>query len=494
MKNKREETKNAIARTAPDAAGERTLALRTPVLIARIAAIALSIGAFCLYVFKQIPKNKLHSPIKTVGEGIVPFVTLAIFTAIACVFMPKLIALIAGEHEKPCASIKIENRKKLALNFMTVCVSALILHILTVIVGALIYYKVNSYAAGQKFNLLKLIETAWMKGNTDAGHYLGIAKNWYVTEGDPRFHLVFLPMLPALISRLDMLVKNPFWSAQIINAAATSLTAGMTYLTFLPVMGSRRARIGAFAMILLPGLIVMNSPMTEPLFLLFTVCAFYFTARKRYIIAGAFVALAGYTRSVGVLAALPLALVGVGDVVRLIREKKPWLKTALVLLAALLISTLGTLEYLYINYRLYGNCLEFLKLQEHWYQYPSPFYDTPRYMLSNLTRAIGEKQLDKAFSLWGAGLFAIAASLVVVLVKAKRLPAHYTAYFLAYFAFSIGVTWLLSATRYLSAAMPVAASAALMCKKKWQAALLFVLLALMYLAYMYMYMKRFDVY
>ena len=32
----------------------------------------------------------------------------------------------------------------------------------------------------------------------DADHYLGIIENWYVAEGDPRLHIVFLPLYPAL--------------------------------------------------------------------------------------------------------------------------------------------------------------------------------------------------------------------------------------------------------------------------------------------------------
>ena len=479
---------------APPSAAEKPRGYSAAVLAFRVLAIVVAATAFFLYAFKHIPINKLHKPIATFGEGVVPFLTLTVFTAIAFIFIPKLIARIFGEGEEVINPIKAENRKKLALNFAFICIGALMIHIVAVVLGALVYYKVDSYAAGQRLDLIKLIETAWMKGNTDAGHYLGIAKNWYVTEGDAHLHLVFLPMLPALIARLDMLVHNTFWSAQIINAAATSLAAGMTYLTFLPVMGSKRAKVGAFTAILLPGMIFMNSPMTEPLFLLFTVCAFYFMARKRFIAAGVFVALAGYTRSLGVIAAVPLAIIGAGEVVRLIREKKPFAKTLIAVAAALIISTFGTLEYLYINYRLYGNCLKFLELQEHWYQYTSPFYDTPRYMLQRFASTWTEGNAEKAIALWGAGLFAIFASLIIVLIKSKRLPAHYTAYFLAYFAVSIGVTWLLSAMRYISAAMPVSAALALMCKKKWQAALLVILLAAMYLAYMYMYMMRLDVY
>ena len=33
----------------------------------------------------------------------------------------------------------------------------------------------------------------------DANHYLGLANNWYVNEGDPRFHIVFYPLYPLAV-------------------------------------------------------------------------------------------------------------------------------------------------------------------------------------------------------------------------------------------------------------------------------------------------------
>jgi hypothetical protein len=238
----------------------------------------------------------------------------------------------------------------------------------------------------------------------------------------------------------------------------------------------------------------MNSPMSEPLFMLFTVTGFYFIGKKRFIAAGIFTALAGYTRSLGVLLAVPLAVYGAGYIVSLIRTKQKWGKRLALLLAGLAISVLGTLGYLYINYSLYGDCLKFFEFQRaNWYQTATPFFDTPRYMLSYM-QSFARTGMDGAYSLWLPGLIAVFGSLLLMIRRARKLPAHYTAYFLAYFAAAIGCSWLLSGVRYLCACFPLTAAIAMSCSNKRKTAVLFAVLAVLYIAYAYMYMLRFDVY
>lgn len=73
---------------------------------------------------------------------------------------------------------------------------------------------------------------------------------------------------------------------------------------------------------MLPGSIFLNSGMTEPLFMLFTVLCFYALQKKKYLAAGIAAACAGFTRSPGVLLAVPLAIEGIGYCVRRARSGK----------------------------------------------------------------------------------------------------------------------------------------------------------------------------
>ncbi|MBR3299461.1 MAG: glycosyltransferase family 39 protein [Clostridia bacterium] len=453
--------------------------------IIRISAIAAAAGWFAYFYFFTNNNYKLL-------DLAAPLVTLALFVCIVFIFVPKLVDTLFGSSGILEVEREIAPRAK--RNFLIICLAALGIHILAGLVGTLIF-KYAGKGVGSNAGLLDIWRTSWMKTNTDAGHYINIAQNWYVKEGNDRLLIVFFPMFPLLIRFFNIIINNSFYSAQLINAVATSLASGMIYLTMMPIIGSSRSKVAAFTAILLPGMIFMNSPMSEPLFLLFTICALFFTQRKRFILAGIFTALAGFTRSLGVLSAVPLAILGIGHVVRLRRERLPFLPDLIVLVISLIISTFGTLGYLYINYSIHGDALKFFEFQStNWYQNASPFFDTPRYMIHYSQMYLQKGEVSKFVSLWLPGFIAIFGSLLLIGAKARRMPAIYTAYFLSYFAVAIGCTWLLSAMRYISAAFPVTAAIAHSANRKWKTALLFVILGGLYIANTYMYMARMEVY
>lgn len=445
-----------------------------PILRAVSAAAALS--AFTVYVIK-------HASVYKPGQFILPFVSLALFTAVLFVSVPKLVSLFSGKSEFESKG-RIELRK-----VSVVMLAALGLHLFTLFIGVAIYSKLNpSLDAGTVWR------NAWMKQNTDAGHYLTIAEDWYVKEGNDKLLIVFFPMLPVLIRAFNILIRDSYISAQIINALAVVGASGMTYVTLSPVIGEKRSLASAFIAILLPGAIFMNSPMSEPLFLLFTVTAFFFMQKRRYLLSGVFIALSGFTRSLGVIAAVPLALIGISEIISEIKEKKKWGGTFALLVAGLAVSTLGTLGYLFINYSIHGDPFRFLEYQwSNWYQRSCPFFDTPRYVFSYAVSSF--KKGESSFrALWLPQLIVMFGSTAFMIRSARKLPASYTVYFLCYYAVAIGCTWLLSSVRYLSAAVPLIAALGLECDRKWKTAVLFVLLAALYAVYTVMYMKGYGVY
>ena len=444
------------------------------------AAVVLAAAAvFAAYFFTNIKVFKWY-------EFLLPFICLLGFTAIAVISVPKIGNVLIGESDfDPVMNDSDKQRWK---TFAVICLAVLLLHALTYVLGVAVY------GISRGFFSSAFWKTAWMKPNTDAQHYINIAENGYQVEGDDNLLLVFFPMLPFMIRAFNIVFANSYVSATVINAAATSLTAGFAYLTFLPLVGKKHAVYASFTVILLPGAIFMNSPMTEPLFMLFTILGLMFLQKRSYIAAGIFTALAGFTRSLGVLLAVSVAFVGIGHIVQLIKEKKSIGKTLITLVAGLLISILGTLGYLYINYRLHGDPFKFLEFQYgNWHQKASLFFDTPRYMLSSMLSRYASKP-ETAISLWGVGFAAIYGALLIIFVKAKKLPASYIVYFLCYFAVSIGCTWLLSAPRYLSAAFPLILAISLFAKKRISTIIMFTLVCSSYIIYMTMYMLRLGVY
>lgn len=449
-------------------------------LAVRILIIAAALAVYAVYAVRMCGGFILR-------DWLVSFVTLAAFTATVVAAVPKLIRTLSGESD-----VLLAKHRHTGRIFLAVCLGALALHIAASLIGTLIYK--STVILSTRPGLDIYYRAAWSKANTDAGHYMNIAENWYVNEGDDRLLIVFFPMLPVLIRALNALTHDSFLSAQIINTIATVLASGMTYLALTPVTGEKKARLGSFIALLLPGMIFLNSPMTEPLFLLFSACCFFFIQKRRLLVAGIFAALAGFTRSLGVLLALPIAIEGVCYIVRLHKNKKKWGRVLAELISALVISTFGTLGYLYINYSVTGDCLKFLEYQSlNWYQSFCPFFETVRYNTAYLEMAILSADASLAV-MWITNLVMIFGSLGLIARYVRRLPSTYTFYFFAYFFVAIGCTWLLSGVRYLSVLLPLAAAIALGLDKKWKTALCFVILSLCYLGYMYLYMLRWSVY
>lgn len=418
---------------------------------------------------------------------IVSAACLVIFTAIGVIAMPKIVLTLTERTDYSHL-----NNDRMLNRFYIVMLIALGIRIIATFIGILIYKMNNLQFEGSLYDLWM---TSWMKGDTDAQHYLTIASEGYVNEGDNRLLIVFFPMLPMLIRLLNYIFADGFVSAQIINTFASCLACGFLYKIFCGIMSERKAFISALVFLLLPGSIFLNSPMSEPLFILFTALCFYCLQKDKFLLAALFAACAGFTRSVGILLVVPIAIEGISFIVNAYKNNESAWKKSIGVFAAILISTLGTLAYLGINYKVSGDPFIFSVYQKlNWSQSIGLFFDTPRYMLDFLFDSISKGDVSMVVSLWGPALVTIFGSMLIYIPSIKRMPASYTAYFLAYFIITVGCTWLLSAVRYLALAFPISATIGMQCKSKWKTALILSILAVLYVSYMYLYMIRWLVY
>lgn len=489
MDNEKKNPKNApLPETDPGEGGcvsakPKRTAEQNAALIAKILVVAAAVIAYALYASKHTKRFELQ-------DWLVSASTLALFTAAVLLAVPKLVHTLFGHSDT--LLVRPRNSKRV---FLWVCLGALLAHILTMVIGVLVYNKLGHSMDKGFFTLMR---SAWMKGNTDAQHYINIAENWYQSEGNDKLLLVFFPMLPIMIRLVNLLTNDSFVSALIINTIATALASGMTYLTLTPIIGDSKAKPAAFVALLLPGMIFMNSPMSEPLFVLFSVCCFYALQKRMLIPAGIFAALAGFTRSLGVLLAVPIAIEAVSYIVSLARNKKKWRLQLVFALIALAVSTFGTLGYLYINKAVSGEWLKFLEYQKsNWYQETCPFFETIRYIVRYLEDSIVKGNTSMLVH-WITSLVMIFGTLLMIGSRARKLPSTYTFYFFAYFIVCIGCTWLLSSVRYLSALLPLTAAISLGFDKKWKNLLsfgfAFLVLGASYVGYMLLYMMRWSVY
>lgn len=287
----------------------------------------------------------------------------------------------------------------------------------------------------------------------DADHYLGIIENWYVHEGDPRLHIVFLPFYPALCRALHLATGMSALAAAdaVSNLALIGCGAAMYRLAEL----DGGAAIGRRAMLLTlfcPMTYFYSIPYTESTFLLLTLLAVLCARRGRFAWAVAFGAMAANARIVGMAVAVPIFW----ELLRAERQKRgAALDAGSVLLCALKVLPvgLGLALYLFGNWRLHGDPLQFLAFQrDHWSQRFGTMANTFRYCLCN---AIGYDDNLYRLGVWipqGALLLAVP---LVLFWRRKKEPVADTAYLLVFHYVSFAPTWLLSGARYLSAAYAV---------------------------------------
>ncbi len=378
-------------------------------------------------------------------------------------------------------SLRRERRHPWAQIVMFMLLTRLLLY-----VAAYVFYCLarENYPGG----ILDTLRTIWLR--SDSPSYLGISEHWYVTAGDPRFHIVFFPFYPVAMALFNPLTKSSFASAMIVSNLSAIVAAILAYE--VAALDMRRAdALRAMKMLfILPAAFFFAAPMTESLFLALTLACVYFVRKKRYLFGCLFGALAGFTRSVGGLLLVFAAFEWLADLLadRRAGTLKANAKTHILRFLSMLILPLGLAGYLYINYAVTGNALTFMKYQsEHWGQGFGYFFESTATQIEHLVYAFNAGELNKVLGLWLPNLLYTFASLGVIAAAAKKLRPSYTAYFLAYFIVACGATWLLSSPRYLTAAFPLAFAVALIADtKKKDAVVTLVSLALL-LAYLGMY-------
>ncbi len=284
----------------------------------------------------------------------------------------------------------------------------------------------------------------------DADHYLGIIESWYVAEGDPRLHIVFLPFYPAVARTLYLLTgMSSFSAAEIVSNAAFIGCGWAMFRLGEDEGGATLGRRAMWLMALTPMTYFYSIPYTESTFLLMTLLAVLCARRRRFVPAVVFGAMAANARIVGMAVAIPIYW----ELLRHDRELHPSRKAAsraAICAAKVLPVAAGLALYMYGNWRLFGNPAQFMVFQrQHWSQKMGTLSNTFRYCMVNaLTYGDGLYRLGVW---WPQTLLLVALPLLVLWRRKRECPGD-TGYLLAFFYVSFVPTWLLSGARYLSAA------------------------------------------
>lgn len=300
-------------------------------------------------------------------------------------------------------------------------------------------YAYSSGASGYLSNMYSW----WAKW--DAPHYIGLIKNWYVNEGDPRFHIVFFPMYP-LVCRLLLPI---FGGNADISAMAVSNLCGLfagTLLYQLSAMdhGERAAERTVRFFFLNPLSFFLSLPYTESMFLLLTVAAVYLARRRRYVPALVIGAMCAACRLMGVVVAIPIFYSMLDDDRR---SGRLCAKRAAMRFFSCCAVLLGVAGYLLLNWQVTGNPFQFWIYQkEHWHNTTGSLWNTFSYIVHYALYGDAPMQ----FATWVPTILLIYGAIALLYLYSRRANAGDAAYGWAYLYMTIVPTWLISGPRYVS--------------------------------------------
>ncbi|MGZ8625357.1 MAG: mannosyltransferase family protein [Actinomycetota bacterium] len=146
--------------------------------------------------------------------------------------------------------------------------------------------------------------TAWER--FDALWFLRIADTGYRTDDGSA---AFFPLYPLVVRAISFLLGGrPFGASVIVSNAAFVAALAVTYLLTAMELGERRARTTIVLLAFFPTSFFFLMPYSEALFLLLAVTALWSARRGRWALAGVAGALAGLTRSTGIVLAPAIAV------------------------------------------------------------------------------------------------------------------------------------------------------------------------------------------
>ena len=294
----------------------------------------------------------------------------------------------------------------------------------------------------------------------DGGWYFTIASAGYHYTPGMQSPVAFFPLYPLLVR----IVAWPFGSSPEATLAAgiavscASFVAALVLLHRLTVQitGSvETARRAVMYLAVFPFSFYFTRVYTESLFLLLTLSAMALALRSRWASAALAGALAAATRPNGIVIAVPLLIVAFAD--------RPRAAVLVRRLAALALVSLGPLAYSAYVFRLTGDPLTWLRVQEHW---GYSLWHVPTQHLVTIATAVEQMGLYNYLLQGGDApyelLYAIVAAAALALVPrvASVCGAGLAAYVLASILIPLSGSSLVGTGRYVSVLFPLFIAAA----------------------------------
>lgn len=139
----------------------------------------------------------------------------------------------------------------------------------------------------------------------DSGHYADILSNGYKSPDSA----AFFPMYPFLGRFVNIFTHNPFVSLLIVSNISFLFAVIFIYKLVRDKYGEECAGRTAFYISIFPTSFFFTCALSESIFLLMTVLAFYFAEKEEWGFSGLFGIFCGLTRSVGIFMIIPIGII-----------------------------------------------------------------------------------------------------------------------------------------------------------------------------------------
>lgn len=417
-------------------------------------------------------------------------------------YVPQFLSAITGREGSLQTEEGLRIRRRAGTRELLWIIAALIVfRALVMVVAYAMHYSIYGYT---ETGTIVTMQRIWATYG-DAPHYLAIAAQGYVPESAAvnyeYLNLVFLPFYSYCVRALSIFSDNYVRLGFVISNLATMGGAVVLYLLAKLDYSRSCSRRAIAYFCVLPAACLLFTTMSDGLFFLLSVLCMFCARKERFWLASLFGALAAYTRLLGIVLLVPVAIEYVGQLVSKTRVKQQdtadarfrWVQTLNGVSMLLIPLALGV--YLLQNYLVSGNAFQFLIYQkQNWSQEFSLFFNTAGYQTDYLITSLQSHDYEAAFALWLPNILYIFGSLGLMLATMKRMRASYVGYFFAYFFMSVSASWLLSAPRYLTCCFPVVLAIAILTDRRRINYPAVALSAILFFLYLYAFIARFPVY
>ena len=326
-------------------------------------------------------------------------------------------------------------------SWLMVAAVSLFIHYLALALGQMV---LNS-----GFSLHGFFQTLYQRFSQagDTTRYMDIAQNGYVTEGENQINLVFYPLYPLLMRFVSLIGLSLPVSGMIVSQLSYAAASVFLYELILIDSDSRGAWYGVLFMALYPFSFFVLGVFTEGLFLLLSIAALYAIRKEKMVWAGCLGFLASLSRTQGMLLFFPAVYEWIAA--RFDGRKRSFRFSDL----CLLLIPAGFCAYLFLNYALHGNFLQFLK-----YEADPPWYQSTQWISSNIAQhySLAQTYAGLRYIIYDVQVALYFLSLAVLIYGVyKKERVSYILYGAVYLGFTYLSGWMISGGRYMLCCVPL---------------------------------------